>query len=190
MSYFNGKELLGYWSLNNSNMSVSDDLAFGNLQSLGQCFLGFSLQFLNVCLLMPSSLFCMCEGGSWPFNYREFCWLYYNWLKYTHWTAKVLRWDINSDFWDINCMKVFIGPTVYMTAILVSKAILYNIDGMIVCMFIAVLLEILQFVPWVRNGSCSEEVYLDVVNKPVTNIVISVTTSVIFFLSWSHFLLF
>jgi hypothetical protein len=44
-------------------------------------------------------------------------------------------------------MKVFIGPTVYMTAILVSKAILYNIDGMIVCMFIAVLLEILQFVP-------------------------------------------
>lgn len=121
---------------------------------------------------------------------QEFCWLHYNWLKYTHWTAKVLRWDMNSDFWDINCMKVFIGPTVYMTAILVSKAILYNIADMIVCMFIAVLLEILQFVSWVRNGSCSEEVYLDVVNKPVTNLVISVTTSVNFFLSWSHFLLF
>jgi hypothetical protein len=72
ISYLNDKELLGYRSLNNSNISVSDDLAFGNLQSLGQCFLGFLLQFLNVCLLMPSSLFCMCEGGSWPFNYRSF----------------------------------------------------------------------------------------------------------------------
>jgi hypothetical protein len=89
MSCFNGKEVLGYWSLNKSNMS--DDLAFGYLQLLWQYFLGFLLQFLNVCLLMQSSLFCMCEGGSWPFNYREFCWLHYNSLKYTHWTAKVLK---------------------------------------------------------------------------------------------------
>jgi hypothetical protein len=53
-------------------------------------------------------------------------------------------------------------------------------------MFIAVFLEILQFVPLVRNGTCSEEVYLDVVNNPVTNLVISVRSSVNFFLPWSH----